>query len=79
MHLSRGITIILDVTLNAALRQLNSNHHVAACISLNVFIHQVHNAYQANGRLTSQQAADLKQQATSIKVYYKGSVNLSSV
>jgi len=66
MHLSKGITTSLEAPLNAALSQLNRNNHAAACNTLNAFLHQV-NAKGDNGQLTSQQAADLRQQAITIE------------
>ena len=66
MHLSKGVTISLEAPLNAALSQLNRNNDVAACNTLDAFLYHV-NADENNGRLTSQQAADLRQQATSVE------------
>ncbi len=66
MHLPKGTTTSLEAPLNTALSQLNRNNGVAACNTLNAFLHQV-NADEANGRLTSHQAADLRQQATAIE------------
>ena len=66
MHLPRGTTTSLEAPLNTALSQLNRNNDAAACNTLNAFLHHV-NADEANGRLTSHQAADLRQQATAIE------------
>jgi YVTN family beta-propeller protein len=66
MHLSHGVTTSLEAPLNAALGQLNRNNHAAACNTLNAFLNQV-KAKEGNGQLTSQQAADLRQQATAIE------------
>ena len=66
MHLSRGTTTSLEAPLNTALSQLNRNNYVAACNTLNAFLNQV-KAKEGNGQLTSQQAADLRQQATAIE------------
>jgi len=62
MHLTRSITS-LEAPLNAALSQLICNNDAAAC---KAFLYHV-NANEANGRLTSQHAADLKQLATSVE------------
>jgi hypothetical protein len=56
----------LEAPLNAALSQLNRNNDAAACNILDAFLYHV-NADENNGRLTSQQAADLRQQATSVE------------
>jgi hypothetical protein len=45
---------------------LNHNNYAAACNTLNAFLNQV-NAKGNNGQLTSQQAVDLRQQATAIE------------
>jgi YVTN family beta-propeller protein len=66
MHLSHGITTSLEAPLNAAQSQLNRNNYGAACNTLDAFLHQV-KAKEDNGQLTSQQAADLRQQALTIK------------
>lgn len=66
MHLSRGTTTSLESPLNNAIRQLNRNNHVAACNALDAFLHQV-KAKEDNRQLTSQQAANLRQQATVIE------------
>ncbi len=66
MHLSRGTTTSLEAPLNTALSQLNRNNYVTACNTLNAFLNQV-KAKEGNGQLTSQQAADLRQQATAIE------------
>ena len=66
MHLPRGTTTSLEAPLNAALSQLNRNNYAAACNTLNAFLNQV-KAKENNGQLTSQQAADLRQQATAIE------------
>ena len=66
MHLPRGTTTSLEAPLNTALSQLNRNNDAAACNTLNAFLHHV-NADEANERLTSHQAADLRQQATAIE------------
>ena len=66
MHLSHGTTTSLEAPLNAALSQLNRNNHAAACNTLDAFLNQV-KAKENNGQLTSQQAADLRQQATAIE------------
>ena len=66
MHLSQGITASLEAPLNAALSQLNHNNNAAACNTLDSFLYQA-KAKEDNGQLTSQQAADLRQQATSIE------------
>ncbi|MFL6418894.1 MAG: hypothetical protein ACJ71P_05695 [Nitrososphaeraceae archaeon] len=64
MHLSRATTTSLEAPLNAAVKQLNrDNNDVAACNLMDAFLHQV-DAKEANGQLTSQQASDLRQQAT---------------
>ena len=65
-HLPKGATTSLEAPLNAAITQLNRNNHVAACNQLNAFLNQV-DAKLANGQLTSQQAADLRQQATALQ------------
>jgi hypothetical protein len=56
----------LEAPLNAALAQLNGNHDTPACNQLNAFLNHV-NAKQNNGQLTSQQAAELTQQAKAIQ------------
>ncbi len=66
MHLSHGTTTSLEAPLNTAQSQLNRNNYVAACNTLNAFLNQV-KAKENNGQLTSQQAADLRQQATAIE------------
>jgi YVTN family beta-propeller protein len=66
MHLSKGITTSLEAPLNAATRQLNRNNDIAACSSLNAFLNHV-NQKETKGQLTSQQATDLRQQATAIQ------------
>lgn len=66
MHLPRGTTTSLEATLNAAIRQLNHNNDVAACNNLAAFLHQV-NADEGSGRITSQQAIDLRQQVTALQ------------
>jgi hypothetical protein len=66
LHLSHGIATSLEAPLNTALSQLNRNNYVAACNTLNAFLNQV-KAKEGNGQLTSQQAADLRQQATAIE------------
>jgi hypothetical protein len=58
MHLTRSITS-LEAPLNAALNQLIRNNDADACNILDAFLYHV-NANEANGRLTSQQAADLR-------------------
>ena len=63
MDLSRGTTVSLEVTLNAAVRQLDRNNDEAACSQLDAFLNKV-DVRENNGRLTSQQATDLRQQAT---------------
>jgi len=65
-HLSKDVNTSLEVALNAALAQLNSNNHIRACDQLNAFLNQV-NAKQNNGQLTPKQAADLSQQAKAIQ------------
>jgi hypothetical protein len=45
---------------------LNNNNHTPACTQLNAFLNQV-NTKQTNGQLTSQQAAELTQQAKTIQ------------
>jgi YVTN family beta-propeller protein len=65
-NLPKGVTTSLEAPLNAAITQLGHNNNAAACNQLSAFLNQV-NAKQANGQLTSQQAADLIQQATSIQ------------
>jgi hypothetical protein len=65
MHLTRSITS-LEAPLNAALSQLICNNDAAACNILEAFLYHV-NANEANGRLTSQHAADLRQLATSVE------------
>jgi len=65
MHLSKGTTTSLEAPLSAAISQLNRNNDAAACNTLDAFLNHV-NADDANGRLTSQQAEDLRQQAISI-------------
>jgi len=67
MHLSHGITTSLEAPLNTALSQLNRNNYGAACNTLDAFLHQV-KAKEDNRQLTSQQAADLRQQATAIEI-----------
>ena len=66
MHLPKGTTTSLEAPLNTALSQLNRNNDAAACNTLNAFLNQV-KAKENNGQLTSQQAADLRQQATAIE------------
>lgn len=67
LHLSKGTTTSLEAPLNAASRQLSrDNNNVATCNLLDAFLHQV-NSKEANGQLTSKQAADLRQQATAIQ------------
>ena len=66
MHLSHGTTTSLEAPLNTAQSQLNRNKYAAACNSLNAFLHQV-DAKEANRQLTSQQAADLRQQAIAVE------------
>ena len=56
----------MEAPLNAALAQLNSNNNTPACNQLNAFLNQV-NAKQTSGQLTSQQAAELTQQAKAIQ------------
>ncbi len=64
MHLSKGTTTSLEAPLNAAIRQLSrDNNNLATCNLFDAFLHQV-NSKEANGQLTSKQAADLRQQAT---------------
>jgi len=65
-NLPKGVTNSLEAPLNAAINQLNHNNNVAACNQLNAFLNQV-NAKQNNGQLTSQQAAELTQQAKAIQ------------
>jgi hypothetical protein len=65
MHLTRSITS-LEAPLNAALNQLIRSNDAAACNILDAFLYHV-NANEANGRLTSQHAADLRQLATSVE------------
>jgi len=60
------VTTSLEAPLNAALAQLNHNHDTPACNQLNAFLNQV-NAKQNSGQLTSQQAAELTQQAKAIQ------------
>ena len=45
---------------------MNRNHDTPPCNQLNAFLNQV-NAKQNNGQLTSQQAAELSQQAKAIQ------------
>jgi hypothetical protein len=66
MQLPTGTTTSLEAPLNAAITQLNANNHIAACNQLTAFLNQV-SAKQTSGLLTSQQAADLRQQATAIQ------------
>ena len=66
MHLPHGITTSLEAPLNAAISQLNRNNGVAACNTLNALLNQV-KAKEGNGQLTSQQAADLRQQTTAVE------------
>ena len=66
MDLSRGTTVSLEATLNAAVRQLDRNNDEAACSQLDAFLNKV-DVRENNGRLTSQQATDLRQQATAIQ------------
>ena len=47
-HLSKDVNTSLEVALNAALAQLNSNNHIRACDQLNAFLNQV-NAKQNSG------------------------------
>ena len=56
----------MEAPLNAALAQLNHNNDTPACNQLNAFLNQV-NAKQNSGQLTSQQAAELTQQAKAIQ------------
>ena len=66
MHLSHGATTILEAPLNNAIKQLNRNNDVAACNALDAFLYHV-NVDEVNGRLTSQQAPDLRQQAVAVE------------
>jgi YVTN family beta-propeller protein len=66
MHLSKGATTSLEAPLNAAAKQLNRENDVAACNLLNSFLDQV-DSKETNGQLTSQQAANLRQQTISIQ------------
>ena len=65
-NLPKGVTTSLEAPLTAALAQLSHINNVAACNQLNAFLNQV-NAKQTYGQLTSQQAADLSQQAKAIQ------------
>ena len=58
------------------IRHASRNNDVGACNTLDAFLHQV-NAKETNGQLTSQQAADLRQQATAI-MYALGCSSSSS-
>jgi hypothetical protein len=66
MQLPTGTTTGLEAPLNAAMAQLSRNHQTLACNQLNAFLNQL-SAKQTSGQLTSQQAADLRQQATAIQ------------
>jgi FIMAH domain len=66
MDLSRGTTASLETTLNAAMRQLDRNNDESACSQFDIFLNKV-DVRENNGRLTSQQATDLRQQATAIQ------------
>jgi YVTN family beta-propeller protein len=66
MHLGKSTKISLEIPLIMTTRLLNGNIDKAACNTLSAFKHQV-NANEASGRLTSQQSADLRQQATAIQ------------
>ena len=66
MRLSPNTAISLEGPLNNAINQLNHNNDVAACKTLNAFLNQVA-PKEANGQLTSAQAAELRQQATAIQ------------
>jgi hypothetical protein len=67
----------LEDILNADIRQLNRNSDVAACNILAAFLNQV-NAYEGNRLITSQQAMDLRQQATALQHALGCSSSLSS-
>jgi len=66
MDISRGTTASLEATLNAAVRQLDRNNDESACSQLDIFLNKV-DVRENNGRLTSQQATDLRQQASTIQ------------
>jgi hypothetical protein len=66
MHLSKGTTTSLEAPLRVTARLLNANNDVAACNTLGAFLDQV-NAKEANGQLTLQEGANLRQQATDIQ------------
>jgi hypothetical protein len=65
-NLPKGVTTSLEAPLNAAITQLSHNHNAAACTQLNNFLNQV-STKQTNRELTSQQAADLRQQTAAIQ------------
>ncbi len=66
MHLSKGSTTSLEAPSNAAAKQLNRENDATACNLLSAFLNQV-DSKESNGQLTSQQAANLRQQALSIQ------------
>jgi hypothetical protein len=65
-NLPTGTTTSLEAPLNAAITQLGHNNNAAACTQLNNFLNQV-STKQTNRELTSQQAADLRQQTAAIQ------------
>jgi hypothetical protein len=65
-NLPTGTTTSLEAPLNAAITQLSHNNNAAACTQLNNFLNQV-STKQTNRELTSQQAADLRQQTAAIQ------------
>jgi hypothetical protein len=69
LPIDKGTKTSLNGPLHNAINLLtdnNPNNDGAVCGKLDSFISQV-NAKEANGQLTSQQAADLRQQATAVE------------
>lgn len=65
-NLPKGVTTSLEAPLNNAIKQLNRNHDAPVCNLVNAFLDQV-DQKQTGGQLTSQQAANLRQQATAVE------------
>ncbi|HEY6536812.1 MAG TPA: YncE family protein [Candidatus Nitrosocosmicus sp.] len=66
MNISSGNTTNLESSLNNALKQINNNKSMLACNNLNAFINKV-NEDQTTGKLTSQLATNLIQQAIDVQ------------
>lgn len=69
LHVDKGTKTSLNGPLSNAIKLLTDNdpsNDADVCNKLDSFLSQV-NAKEANGQLTSQQAADLRQQATTIE------------